>query len=140
MSDLEQQFKEDRALRNAALAVLKSDVEHAKTALSGKAVAERVGNRVGDGAKDILEIAKGHADDNRGILAALIGALVLWFAREPLLEILGFGSASDNEVDNTPFEEDEEAASAQKDFATADATGDTVESDETVSEMVNDNE
>ncbi|MEL7197035.1 MAG: hypothetical protein AAGL10_01865 [Pseudomonadota bacterium] len=138
MSKLEQQFIEDRALRNAALGVLKSDLEHAKNALSGKALASRVGSRVGDGAKDAFDIAKGHADDNRGILAALIGALLLWFTRAPLLEILGFGSASDNGSDDSETDDSETKDSSDPDRLDT-AFNDPATQDPS-SELVNDND
>ncbi len=99
MTKLPQQFLEDRALRDAARDVFMADIQHARTSISGKGIATRVGSRVGDGAKDVFEVAKVHADDNRGILAALLGALVLFFAREPILEIFGItpSSAPDND-------------------------------------------
>ena len=109
MSKLEQQMREDRILRDAAKAVLMADIAHARNTLSPSGVAERVGERIGDGAKDVFEVAKIHADDNRGILAALIGALLLWIGRGPILEILGLRdededsvSASSDEVMPTP--------------------------------------
>ena len=89
MSRLPDRFREDRALRDAALAVLVADVEHARHTLSGKAVAARVAGTIGDGAKDVLEIAKIHADGHRGLIAGLIAILALWFARVPILEIFG---------------------------------------------------
>ena len=95
MSDLEQRFYEDRAMRDAARTVLLADLEHARASFSAKGIADRVGGRIGDGAKDVLEVAKEQADDNRGILAAIIGAILLWIAREPLLEILGLSGDSD---------------------------------------------
>ena len=95
MSDLDQQFYEDRELRNAAKAVLLADIEHARTSFSAKGVAERIGGRIGDGARDVVDIAKDHADDNRGIIAILIGALFLWISREPLLELLGLSDQSE---------------------------------------------
>ena len=97
MTKLPQQFLEDRALRDAARDVFMADIQHARTSISGKGIAARVGSRVGDGAKDVFEVAKVHADDNRGILAALLGALVLFFAREPILEILGITPSPDAE-------------------------------------------
>jgi len=97
MTRLPQQFIEDRALRDAARDVFMADVEHARISISGKGIAARVGSRVGDGAKDVFEVAKVHADDKRGILAALIGAIVLFFAREPILEVLGIIEPGDDE-------------------------------------------
>lgn len=95
MSKLEEQFLEDRALRDSARAVLLADIEHARTSLTPKAVSERVTGRIGDGAKDVLEVAKTQADDNRGIIAILIGAVLLWLARGPILEILGLDPESE---------------------------------------------
>ena len=100
MPKLPAQFVEDRALRDAARDVFMADIAHARTSISGKGIAERVGSRVGDGAKDVFEVARVHADDNRGILAALIGAILLFFARDPILEVLGITPSDDG--DETP--------------------------------------
>jgi len=89
MSRLPDSFIQDRELRDAARAVFLDDVEHARTSLTGKAVAERVVGRIGTGAKDVFEVAKGHTDDKRGLIACLIAAIALWFTRKPLLEIFG---------------------------------------------------
>lgn len=89
MSKLLDQFHEDRALRDAAKSVLLADIEHARTSFSPKGFADRVGGRVTDGAKDVYSVAKVHADDNRGIIATLIGAILLWISRDTILEILG---------------------------------------------------
>ncbi|MEL6876733.1 MAG: hypothetical protein AAGL68_01375 [Pseudomonadota bacterium] len=110
MSKPDQQFLEIRALRNAALANLKADIEHVKTGLSGKGLAERTVGRIATGAKDTLDQAKTTASDNGGVLAALLGALALWFAREPILEALGIEEASDdNKASNNENGEDVEA-------------------------------
>ncbi len=114
MPKLPPQFIEDRALRDAARDVFMADITHARTSLSGKGIAERVGSRVGDGAKDVFEVAKVHADDNRGILAALIGAIILFFARDPILEVFGVTPSDDegetSELENDTLEAAEEPA------------------------------
>ena len=97
MSRLEDQLIEDRRLRDAARAVLVADLEHARTSFSSKGLADRVGTRIGDGAVDVFETAKAQASDNRGIIAALIGALLLWLGREPILEALGLGAQTEDE-------------------------------------------
>lgn len=89
MSRLEDRLAQDRELRDAARAVLMADIELARTSFTPKGVANRVTGRIGDGAKDVFEVAKAQADDNRGIIAVLIGAILVWLAREPILEILG---------------------------------------------------
>lgn len=132
MTRLPQQFIEDRALRDAARDVFKADIEHARMSISGKGIASRVGSRVGDGAKDVFEVAKVHADDNRGILAALIGAIVLFFARAPILELFGITSAGDDdltEIDSDPADDIVEAENMPQDAETTApaAAGDTNE-------------
>lgn len=111
MSDLPAEFVEDRALRDAARAVLMADIEHARDSLSGKRVAARVAGTIGDGAKDAIDVAKTHAHDNRGILAGLIALLALWFAREPLLEM--FGRVTEPEDAPEPASEDHPEAAAE---------------------------
>ncbi|TRD09916.1 hypothetical protein FGU71_12995 [Erythrobacter insulae] len=97
MSKLDRQFYEDRALRDAAREVIEADISHAKLSLSGKSIAGRVTERIGDGAKDVFEVAKTHGEDHRGIIAALIGAIILWFARGPILEALGLSDEEPGE-------------------------------------------
>ncbi len=100
MSKIDQRFFEDRALRDAARANFMADISHAKHVFSGKGLAGRVVDRVGEGAQDVFEVAKTQADDKRGIIAALVGAILLWLSREPVLELLGLtqsGSGADEE-------------------------------------------
>ncbi|MFU7528890.1 hypothetical protein [Qipengyuania sp. ASV99] len=108
MSDLERRFIEDRAIRDAARAVLMADITHARASLSAKGVAARIGGRIGDGAKDVFEVAKAHSEDNRGIIAALIGAVLLWLGREPILEILGLSDSDETSEDAPKFGEKHE--------------------------------
>ncbi|MEM6477193.1 MAG: hypothetical protein AAF687_13615 [Pseudomonadota bacterium] len=109
MTKLPDQFVEDRALRDAARSVFMADIKHARTTLSGTGIAKRVASRVGDGAKDVFEVAKVNADDNRGAIAAFIGALILFFAREPILEILGLAPETGDEAgDETDADKDPE--------------------------------
>ncbi|WP_299192447.1 hypothetical protein [uncultured Erythrobacter sp.] len=105
MSKRLEQFHEDRAIRDAARAVLLADIEHARVSFSAKGVADRVGGRIGDGAKDVLEVAKTQADSNRGIIAALIGAILLWLGRDTILELLGLAEDEDGSQPDTEIEE-----------------------------------
>lgn len=103
MTALPQRFIEDKALRDAAKAVLDADLAHLNDSLAAQGIAGRVRaqltgkvrRRISAGARDVLDQAKGAAEDNRGVLAVLVGALVLWLAREPLLSALGLGAADD---------------------------------------------
>ncbi len=97
MSELERRLLEYRALRDAARANFLADVDHAKHSFSGKNIAGRFVDRISEGARDVFDQASETAEDNRGIIAALIGAIVLWLSRGPLLELLGFTPETDDE-------------------------------------------
>ncbi len=107
MTRLPHRFIEDRALRDAARAVLEADLVHMKDSLAERGVASRVksgltstiSTRIGDGARDVLEEARQQASDHRGVLAALIGAILLWLAREPIFGWLGLGGHESDDSD-----------------------------------------
>ena len=91
MSDLKQQFREDRAVRDIARRNFEADLTHTKAALSPKNLMNRITDRVGEGTHDAIETAKEQADTNPGVIAGVAGAIVLWFARKPLLRLIGIG-------------------------------------------------
>ena len=98
MSEPKQRLREDRAIRDAALALVKADFAHLKHDLSSKGLSERMLGSVGEGAKDVLEKAGDAAENNRGIFAVLVGAIVLWFARNPIMDLFS-GEEEDAEDD-----------------------------------------
>lgn len=97
MTALPPRFQQDKALRDAAKAVLDADLAHFKASLDDQGIGGRVKaqitgkvkRRVVSGARDVLAQAKEQASDHRGVLAVLVGAIILWLAREPLLGWLG---------------------------------------------------
>ncbi len=112
MTSLPKRYIEDKAMRDAAKGVLEADLEHFKTTLAEQGLAGRVSaqitgkvrRRISAGARDVFAQAQNLAEDHRGVLAVLVGALVLWFAREPLLGLLGWDSAEEAESDETTDE------------------------------------
>ncbi|WP_296716723.1 hypothetical protein [Erythrobacter sp.] len=96
MTSLPSRFVEDRALRDAARAVIEEDISRIRASLGQQGVASRVSSSVGSsisgrvraGASDVLEQAKQQASDHRGVLAVLIGAIMLWLMRGPLLALM----------------------------------------------------
>ncbi len=86
---LDRQLAQDRALRDAALELVKADFTHVRTDLSAQGLATRFAARISEGAIDLYEEAVETADNNRGVLMTLIAAVVLWFARNPILSLLG---------------------------------------------------
>lgn len=97
MTDLKRQMIEDRAMRDAARTILESDIAHIKSELSAKGIGERMLGSVGEGAVDVLERAGEAADNHKGVLATLVGAVVLWFARNPILDLFTEESAEDDQ-------------------------------------------
>lgn len=106
MSGLADELAQDRALRDAALAVFRADIAFIREDLKARGVGGRIADRIGDSAKDMLDDAVDYADENRGQITAVIAAIVLWFARAPLLnglaEIFGFheGDAEQQDGDS----------------------------------------
>lgn len=88
MSDpREFRLREDRKLRDAALALVKADVDHVRADLKSRGVGARLADRIGEGASDVLDEAVEVADTHKGVLATLLAAVILWFARNPILSL-----------------------------------------------------
>lgn len=124
MTLLSQRFLEDRALRDAARAVVVEDIERLRASLSEQGIASRVSSgvtgtissRLRTGARDVLAQAKAQAGDHKAVLAVLVGAIILWFARGPILDRLDEWAEADD-----IFEDDTDAAAAPPE---GDAQGD----------------
>jgi len=98
MSLLEARLVEDRQLRDAALEVFSTDLRFIRQDLRARGVGKRIADRIGDSAMDIVDEAVDYAEANRGRIAAAAAAIVLWFARVPLLNGLSriFGLDDDD--------------------------------------------
>ena len=91
-----EQLLEDRHLRDAARALVEADIQNLRADLSVKSIGERAVDRITEGASEVYEQAIEVAADHKGALAAIVAALLLWFARHPLLAAL-FGDGDDGE-------------------------------------------
>ncbi len=100
MTDLRQRMTEDRHLRDSAKALVKADIAHLKSELAAKGIGERAMDRVKGGAADVYDEAVEVAGNNKGVLAALVSAILIWFARNPILSSLGFSDEPDDEDDH----------------------------------------
>ena len=99
MSDRRARMIEDQYLRDSARALVEADIEHLKADFTHKSLSERAMDRMVEGASDLYEEAVDMAEDNKGALAALVAAMVMWFARNPILDLLGFGRDHDEQSD-----------------------------------------
>ncbi|WP_341712430.1 hypothetical protein [Erythrobacter sp.] len=100
MSELRTRMVSDRHLRDTARALVEADVENLKTTYSQKSLTTRAMDKARESAVDIYEEALEVADDNRGALAALVAAIVVWFARNPILSLFGLGEEDDPAPDD----------------------------------------
>lgn len=99
MSDRRAIMIADRRVRDAARAVVDADIGHLRADLSRKGLSERAWGRVTDGAQEVYDEAVEVAADHKGALAAIVAALVMWFARNPILDAI-FGEEPDTEDGN----------------------------------------
>lgn len=104
MSKIEERLADYRSLRDASRKVLLDEIEHARTTYSAKGLTNRYLGGVIEGGKDVYEVAKVHTIDNRGLIAIVLGALALWFGREPLLAAMAEELETDLEGSDTAHE------------------------------------
>ena len=89
MSDPERRLTEDKALRDAARGLFKADLALVRADLAERGLGQRIADRLGESTMDVIDEAVDYAEDNKGKVAAGIAAVVLWFARRPILDALG---------------------------------------------------
>ena len=99
MNDRRARMIEDRYLRDSAKALVEADFDHLKNSFSQRGLTERAIDKVREGAVDIYEEAVEVAEDNKGALAALVAAVIVWFARNPILSAFGLGDEADDADD-----------------------------------------
>ena len=89
MSDaIEKTMIEDRMLRDAARALVDADLANLRANYAARGIGDRVKDRLDDGAVVVLEEAVAVAEDNKGVIATLLAAIVLWFARHPIFDFI----------------------------------------------------
>ena len=99
MSTPAERLQHDRALRDAALRLVKADLALVRGDLAARGVGTRVADRVGDAALETLDDAVAYAQGHRGQVAAGITALLLFLFRGPLLDSLAALIAEDGDED-----------------------------------------
>jgi len=111
MIPLETRLAEDRKLRDTALEVFSTDLRFIREDLRAKGVGERISDRIGSSAMDIVDEAVDYAEANTGRVAAALAAVVLWFARAPLIDglsrIFGFDAEGEEQDGDEPRSDDD---------------------------------
>ncbi|HEY7807248.1 MAG TPA: hypothetical protein VIC34_08620 [Croceibacterium sp.] len=110
MIGLHTRLTEDRKLRDAALDVFITDLRFIREDLHARGVGERIADRIGSSALEVIDEAVDYAEANTGRIAAALAAVVLWFARTPLLNGLAriFGFDDDEEQDDGDSRSDDD--------------------------------
>lgn len=99
--DLDARLREDRTLRNTAKALLSADVAHFRASLSNRSISTRIFDRIGEGASEVFDEAVEVAENHKGVLATLLAAVVLWFARHSVMSLF----IGDNEAEREGAED-----------------------------------
>ena len=102
MTDLEHRLAEDKALRDAALSLFSADLALIRADLKERGIGARVADRLGEGTMELVDDAADYAQANRGKVAAMIAAIVLWFARKPIIDGLNGLFADEGEDETAP--------------------------------------
>ena len=76
MNKAERQLNEDKALRDAALAVFQADLKFIREDLAARGVGGRIADRLGDATLDMVDEAADFAEQNKGEVAAAFAAIV----------------------------------------------------------------
>ena len=77
-------LRQDRALRDAAKGSFDANVAQVKADFAARGIGGRIADKATKEAKAAARLALEVADENRGIVAGTLGALILWFGRNPL--------------------------------------------------------
>lgn len=72
-----------RVLRDEALRIFRADIELAKAESSPA----RIKERAMDEAVEIIDTVRDVADENKGVIGAVVAVLVGWFLRRPLIDL-----------------------------------------------------
>lgn len=73
-----------RALRDEALRIFRADIELAKEESSPA----RIKERAMDEAVEIIDTVRDVADENKGVIGAVVAILAGWFLRRPLIDFV----------------------------------------------------
>jgi hypothetical protein len=84
MTEAAERFKQDRALRDEARALLTARYARLKQGLDARSLGERVKDQALIKAKDVAYEAAEVANDSRGVVIGTAVLLLGWFFRKPL--------------------------------------------------------
>lgn len=89
MTQAGDQLARDRAARSSARARFDARLAQVQADLAARPIGGRIADKAGEEALSAANEALAVARESKGIIAAMIAALALWFLRNPLLAFLG---------------------------------------------------
>jgi hypothetical protein len=114
MNDAEAKLAQDRGVRQAARGLFDTRLAQVKQDLASRSVPARAKAKVQDEAIKAVDLGLDVAKESKGVIAATLGALALWFFRKPLIEAaqgwLGQGGVHDDAASDEPDLEEEHLA------------------------------
>lgn len=93
---------EYRALRDAAWAVVRDDLDALQEDLAAHGVGERIKDRAAEEAQEAWDQARDIASEHKGVVAGTFLALVAWLLRGPIGDALSALFGRDDEGDDEP--------------------------------------
>ena len=106
----ERQLAEDRANRSAARGVFDANLAQVKGDLAARSVGGRIADQAVAETRAALTESVAIARESKSIIAATIGALLLWAFRAPLVDAvlawLGGDEVLDDDGDQAPVQQD----------------------------------
>ncbi|AKH41487.1 hypothetical protein FHS61_001975 [Altererythrobacter atlanticus] len=99
MRSIDEQLAEDRALRDSALRLFKSDLQFVKADAQARNVGLRLADRLGEGSADMVDDALAYADAHRGKVGLGLLLAGAFFARNRLIDAV-FALLSENAGEN----------------------------------------
>lgn len=101
MTEAETQLATDRANRIAARALFDGRLAQVRADLEARSVGGRIADKALDETRAALDEAAAVALESKGVIAATLGALLLWAFRGPLLDaVLAWFSDDDDTGDD----------------------------------------
>lgn len=91
---------EYRALRDAAWAVVRADLDALQDDLAAQGIGERIKDRAAEEAQEAWDQAKDVAAEHKGVVAGTLLALIAWLLRGPIGDALSALFGRDDDEDN----------------------------------------
>lgn len=98
MSVATRQLELARIERAAAWENFEVKLAQVQDDLAERGVGGRIADRVGESARETFDHALEVADENPGIIAGTMAALLLWILRNPLIDLAKSRFANDEEI------------------------------------------